>query len=875
MRPRFGLLWSRAFGTGRSAGARAGGGRAPGGGALSVVDQLRRIRVSSSLGFLLALAALRILFLLAALDPEEERVLNVLDPAGARWTHGPERPLYDREELYAGTAAEAMRLGLAIPLSAYRFMPYGSGSLLVALAARPLYALFGPRYLAFKLLGLLITLAGGICFVALARRLAGERAARWMALLYLFAPPLLVRTALIAKGDHAEAMALNGLACLLATGAYLCARPRRRLVLAAAAGMAAGLGLFVTYSVAPVLGAVGLTALIRSRARPGRVWIAAAAGMLVGLIPWVATVASTAGGTLKIYGHPLGSTVPLSSVVERASRLVNEGLMAGYDLPGGQALRSFAGLLWLLAVALGMLTLVRRAGSLLSQTVLAGIAAQIAAYCLVAPDDSSRYLVPAYPLLLLAVLAPVLAGRRVSSFGPALVVLLGLLSQVSVIAGSRYPALRQSLGGTDWPLFGEIAGQKLGIGRIQALPPESARSSASDSERGCFECFPTPHGTPPPRRPGSRPERSGKGSGFPGWRAGRPRRRAPGFRLYRRKSAPDWRAALRNTARGSLRPCSRTQARGRRRDSCRASSPRIRLPCASPWPARPPSWPRRVFFPDRSIRCRQVSPARMRCAGRAGRCTEEAPRRALRLSGPPRAAPGPRRRDRLRGKPRPSSGRGSGRPMNGTWKHARRAGFSVAMGETRGRGRRRWPPTSKRARVRWVPIGRGFSTGPRGGRPDGRWPARRSGAFHPGRRPRAGVGHGGDASRPRMIRTSSGACARPQVREQEPGRTRTADLTTIQLLVLFFGLPLSILGAGLRRALGGRGVLLLLLCGTVAGAYDLALEAVLHRLGHGLPLPVLHGEGIVRGFGLFAIGAGLVGGLGGALVRFRGRGLNP
>jgi len=48
--------------------------------------------------------------------------------------------LYDREELYTGTADEAIAVGLDIPLARYRFMPYGSSSLLLSIAAAPLPA---------------------------------------------------------------------------------------------------------------------------------------------------------------------------------------------------------------------------------------------------------------------------------------------------------------------------------------------------------------------------------------------------------------------------------------------------------------------------------------------------------------------------------------------------------------------------------------------------------------------------------------------------------------------------------------------------------------------------------------------------------------
>ena len=100
-------------------------------------------------------------------------------------------------------------------------------------------------------------------------------------------------------------------------------------------------------------------------------------------------------------------------------------------------------------------------------------------------------------------------------------------------------------------------------------------------------------------------------------------------------------------------------------------------------------------------------------------------------------------------------------------------------------------------------------------------------------------------------------------------------MTTDQLLLLFFGIPLSVLGMGLRRALKGRGILLLLFSGTAAGIYALLLESFLHHIGHGLPLPGTPTQGLVHGYGLFALGGGLIGALGAVLVRFRGQGMAP
>ena len=96
-------------------------------------------------------------------------------------------------------------------------------------------------------------------------------------------------------------------------------------------------------------------------------------------------------------------------------------------------------------------------------------------------------------------------------------------------------------------------------------------------------------------------------------------------------------------------------------------------------------------------------------------------------------------------------------------------------------------------------------------------------------------------------------------------------MSSDQILLLFFGLPLAILGMGLRRALG-RNFVLILLAGSAAAAYGLILETYLSRMGRGLPLPVSPQESIARGFGLYCLGAALLGALAGTLLRYRGRG---
>jgi 4-amino-4-deoxy-L-arabinose transferase-like glycosyltransferase len=193
----------------------------------------------------LALLILRGVFLIGALDPSQERVNEIVEFSRAGAARLPERPLYDREELYTATAAEAIRQHTGLPLSECRFMNYGGGSLLVGLLTIPLYAVFGPHYLAFKLIALLVAVAGGLLWFLTVRPWFGPRVAWGFGALYALAPPALLRTSLIAKGDHAEAMLLIGGVLFLATRAAFARdeRHRQRWAVACLAAAACSAGM--------------------------------------------------------------------------------------------------------------------------------------------------------------------------------------------------------------------------------------------------------------------------------------------------------------------------------------------------------------------------------------------------------------------------------------------------------------------------------------------------------------------------------------------------------------------------------------------------------------------------------------------------------
>lgn len=445
-----------------------------------------RSAIRAPLLFLLTLVLLRAAFLVAALDPSQERTISTLAEAeavadvvaGTEWTSGPERPLYDVEELYCATAAAAIRMNLDVPLSLYRFMPYGGGSLLVALLAVPLYAIAGPDYLVFKILALLVTVLGGLFWFLVVRIWLGDRAARWFGLLYIFAPTVLVRTALIAKGDHPEAMVILGAVCYLASRAARARGMPSGWRWAAGAGLLAGLGVWVTYSTLPGLVGFGIVALLISRRRPPRLWISFAMGLVLGLIPWATWILTIPDG-LAVYGSRLGTPQGVGEALARIRLLGERGLLSGYDLPGS-VLRRATGYLWLGFVILGWIALLRKVRHSVPRLVLGATAVTLGAFCLAAPDPSSRYLIPAYPLFLIAVVWLAAGPRSACSvrrrLGGALVlgviVAVGLVSQVHAVLDSRFPARGIPLRGTDWSLLGEVVGMKIRPEVISALPSE-------------------------------------------------------------------------------------------------------------------------------------------------------------------------------------------------------------------------------------------------------------------------------------------------------------------------------------------------------------------------------------------------------------------
>src|SRR3989339_1297034 len=94
--------------------------------------------------------------------------------------------LYNSEDLAMGVAAKEVIKGASLPLFEYQYLNYSGGTLIVGLMAVPFFLLFGPNYLALKLVPLLFSAAALAVFFLLAYEFFSRRTAIISAMLYIF-----------------------------------------------------------------------------------------------------------------------------------------------------------------------------------------------------------------------------------------------------------------------------------------------------------------------------------------------------------------------------------------------------------------------------------------------------------------------------------------------------------------------------------------------------------------------------------------------------------------------------------------------------------------------------------------------------------------
>src|SRR2546422_7213481 len=231
-------------------------------------------------GFLLLFVASRLLYLML-IDPSQ---------LGA-WVS---------EELYRGAIAQELVTGLTLPFTEYRADNYGLGSLVIGILAAGFFLPFGPTVFALKLAPLLLFTLALLFWYQTIRRAAGERVARYFALLFCFSPPMFTSFSVTAMGFHSESIFFSALTVFLLF--KMLSEEKPSLAYPVLLGLTAGFGLWFDYI-------YGLTLLAllgfwvwhdKGRfCRPRVLWFAL--GFAAGFSPWLIINVQTHFAGLVIY----------------------------------------------------------------------------------------------------------------------------------------------------------------------------------------------------------------------------------------------------------------------------------------------------------------------------------------------------------------------------------------------------------------------------------------------------------------------------------------------------------------------------------------------------------------------------------------------
>src|SRR5207244_4177843 len=146
-------------------------------------------------GFLLLFVASRLLYLLL-IDP------RYLSPQLG-------------DELYVGTIAKELVTGLTMPFAEYRTNNYMLGTLVMGALASGFFRLFGPTQFALKLAPLFLSTLALVFWYWTIQRAAGERVARYFAVLFCVSPPLFTTYSVATPCCHSESILFSALTVFL------------------------------------------------------------------------------------------------------------------------------------------------------------------------------------------------------------------------------------------------------------------------------------------------------------------------------------------------------------------------------------------------------------------------------------------------------------------------------------------------------------------------------------------------------------------------------------------------------------------------------------------------------------------------------------
>jgi hypothetical protein len=193
---------------------------------------------------------------------------------------------YPSDELYEGTIAQELVMGLTLPFTKYPETNYALGTLVIGALAAGFFLLFGPTVFALKLAPLLMfTLALAVWYWTI-QRYAGKRVAGYFGVLFCFSPPLLTAFSVAALGTHSESILFSALTVFFLFRMLSQEKPSPAYPVLL--GLTAGLGLWFAYIYGLTLLALLGFWFWHDKGkfwRPRVLWFAL--GFVVGFSPWI------------------------------------------------------------------------------------------------------------------------------------------------------------------------------------------------------------------------------------------------------------------------------------------------------------------------------------------------------------------------------------------------------------------------------------------------------------------------------------------------------------------------------------------------------------------------------------------------------------
>ena len=364
----------------------------------------------------------------------------------------PDLPLFDCEERYNAGHAWLLAHGHLADIFRLQYRDFCGGCTVVAALAAPLFAVLPPTFFVWKLLAVGLYGLCGLGGVVALSRIGSPRAARVLGLLWLLPPWNFLRLSLLSWGNHLEC----GLLGLGMISALLCGRARL-------AGLLGGLGLWVGFSMGPLLaGLLGALLVVRDGARLR----AMAPGLLLAPLAWLGQWLSAGThpfGTIYVEGESTPSL--LRGPAKLASLLAPTQVAGLFGLPRAE-LGAPVGFAYLLALGAALWLLWRgreRGAGYLGAALLGGwlLAYLVVGFTLeqppwpqVASPAGLRYAAPLYPALALvfAVAAASLRGWRLAVL-LAPPVLSGLLARAASLTAPFPSGFSFVLDAVDVPYF--------------------------------------------------------------------------------------------------------------------------------------------------------------------------------------------------------------------------------------------------------------------------------------------------------------------------------------------------------------------------------------------------------------------------------------